>query len=161
HLIESGAGRIVMTTSNAIFGVPEDVHYAGAKGAIVTMAKSLAFDGKEHGINVNVVAPGAFTRLADAALPEGEMKEKVKNLSRAEKGSWTYAGLAHESWEVTGELSAAVGGMTPRIFLGQTRGYLASSPEDLRDHLDEVLDESDYWVPEGSRADAANWMKVL
>jgi NAD(P)-dependent dehydrogenase (short-subunit alcohol dehydrogenase family) len=161
HLIRSGSGRLIMTTSNAVFGVADDVHYVAAKGAIVTMAKALAIDGKPHGITVNVVAPGGFTRLADAALPEGEMKDRIRRLSPPEKVSWTYAWLADERCEVTGEAFAAVGGMTTRIFLGQTRGYLASGPEDLRDHCHEVIDEGRYWVPESSGSDAARWMATL
>jgi NAD(P)-dependent dehydrogenase (short-subunit alcohol dehydrogenase family) len=161
HLVESGAGRIVMTTSNAIFGVPDDVHFAGATGATVTMAKSLAIDGKPHGITVNVVAPGGFTRLIDERAPEGEAKERIRRTSPPEKVSWTYAWLAHESCDVSGEAFAAVGGMTKRIFFGQTVGYLASGPDDLRTHFDAVMDETGYGVPEGSRADGQNWLKTL
>jgi NAD(P)-dependent dehydrogenase (short-subunit alcohol dehydrogenase family) len=161
HLVESDAGRIVMTTSNAIFGVPEDVHYAAAKLAVVGMAKSLAVDGEPHGIKVNVVAPGGFTRLVDELMEEGEAKERVRALSPPEKVSWTYAWLAHESCDVTGEVFGAVGGMTTRIFLGQTRGYTASGPDDLRAHGAEVLDVADYWIPEGTRADSTNWLTTL
>jgi NAD(P)-dependent dehydrogenase (short-subunit alcohol dehydrogenase family) len=161
HLVESGAGRIVLTTSNAIFGVPEDVHYAAAKLAVVGMAKSLAVDGKPHGIMVNVVAPGGFTRLIDELVEEGEFKERVRALSPPEKVSWTYAWLAHESCGVTGEVFGAVGGRTTRIFLGQTRGYTASGPDDLRAHGDEVLDVAGYWIPEGTRDDSAHWLTVL
>jgi NAD(P)-dependent dehydrogenase (short-subunit alcohol dehydrogenase family) len=160
-LVESGSGRIVVTTSNAIFGVPEDVHYAGAKGAIVTMAKSLAFDGEAHGIKVNVVAPGGFTRVVDASMADGPAKEVVKQVAPAQKASWIYACLAHESCAVTGEVFGTVGGMVTRIFFGQTRGYLASNAEDLHAHLDDVMAEDGYWVPEGSRADGAHWMSTL
>jgi len=110
---------------------------------------------------VNVVAPGGFTRLVDAALPDGEAKDRVRNLAPPEKVSLTYAWLAHESCDVTGEVFAAVGGITTRIFWGQTRGYRASSPEDLRDHAHEVMDEEDYWIPAGSREDGAHWLEIL
>ena len=161
HLMESDAGRIVMTTSNAIFGVPEDIHYAAAKLAIVGMAKSLAVDGQPHGINVNVVSPGGFTRLIDEPLPDGEMKDTVKRLSPPDKVSWTYAWLAHESCDVTGEVFGAVGGKTTRIFLGQTLGYMATSQDDLRAHSHDVIDEEGYWVPEGTRADSSYWLTTL
>jgi NAD(P)-dependent dehydrogenase (short-subunit alcohol dehydrogenase family) len=161
HLVRSGVGRIVMTSSNAIFGVPGEVHYAGGKGAIVAMAKGLAFDGAPHGIKVNAVAPGGFTRMIDAAMADGEAKERVRSMAPPEKVSYTYAWLAHESCDVSGELFASVGGKTTRIFFAQTQGYFASSPEDLRNHRDKVMDEEGYWVPAGTRADAAHWMEIL
>jgi hypothetical protein len=150
-----------MTTSNAIFGVPGEVHYAGAKGAIVGMAKSLAFDGEPLGIRVNVVAPGGFTRIVDAALDDGDAKELVRSIAPPDKVSLTYAWLAHESCDVNGEVFGAVGGLTTRIFFGQTRGYLATSPEDLRDNRDAVMDEAGSWVPPGCREDGARWMETL
>jgi NAD(P)-dependent dehydrogenase (short-subunit alcohol dehydrogenase family) len=53
QMTAQGYGRIVMTTSSAIFGAPTLVSYGAAKGAIVGLARSLATAGAEHGIAVN------------------------------------------------------------------------------------------------------------
>jgi hypothetical protein len=125
------------------------------------MAKSLAFEGEPHGIMVNVVAPGGFTRIVDAALPDGDAKDRVRRLAPPDKVSFTYAWLAHESCDVTGEIFGAVGGLTTRIFFAQTQGYLASGPEELRDQRHRVMDEQGYWVPAGCRDDGAHWIERL
>ena len=64
HMVEQGYGRIVMTTSTGIFGLPENLSYAAAKGAVIGLTRSLTVAGAAHGIKVNLIAPAAFTRMA-------------------------------------------------------------------------------------------------
>ncbi len=64
HMVEKGYGRIVMTTSSGLFGLPENLSYATAKGAVIGLARSLATAGAPHRIKVNLIAPAAYTRRA-------------------------------------------------------------------------------------------------
>lgn len=163
HLQAAGHGRVVMTTSNGgLYGAPHDAHYAAAKMGVVGMMRSLANEGRADGITVNVVSPGAFTRMLDASFPEGDVKERLRAVSPPSGVSPLYAWLAHESCEVTGEIFGAVGGRITRVFIGQTQGYIgAATVEDVRDHLSEAMDEEGYWLPIDVKADAAVWIDAL
>ena len=163
HLQASGSGRVVLTTSNGgLFGATPDAHYAAAKMGIVGLMRSLANEGRADGIAVNAIAPGAFTRMVDAFLADGERKEKLKEIAPTGGVSPTYAWLAHESCDVTGEIFGAVGGRTTRIFIAETSGYQgASTPEQVRDHWDEIIDENGYWVPLDVPSDSQVWISTL
>ena len=41
HMVEQGYGRIVMTTSAGVFGLPKNTSYATAKGAVIGITRSL------------------------------------------------------------------------------------------------------------------------
>ena len=64
HMVGAGYGRIVMTTSSGVFGLPNNMSYATAKAAVIGLTRSLAVSGAEHGIRVNLIAPAAMTRMA-------------------------------------------------------------------------------------------------
>ena len=57
-MVEQGYGRIVMTTSAGLFGLPNNLSYATAKGAVIGLTRSLTAAGAAHGITVNLIAPG-------------------------------------------------------------------------------------------------------
>jgi hypothetical protein len=61
------------------------------------------------------------------------------------------AWLAHEDVPVTGEVFTVGGGRVARFFVGMTPGYYNPklTLEDVRDHFDEIRDESGYTVPSG------------
>jgi NAD(P)-dependent dehydrogenase (short-subunit alcohol dehydrogenase family) len=163
HLQAADHGRVVMTTSNGgLYGAPHDAHYAAAKMGVVGMMRSLANEGRADGIMVNVVSPGAFTRMLDSSFPPGEVKERLRSLSPPSGVSPVYAWLAHPSCEVTGEIFGAVGGRITRVFIGQTTGYIgAATVEDVRDHLDEAMDEHGYWTPIDVKSDGEVWINTL
>lgn len=61
HMIERRYGRIVNVSSiQAVMSEPTVGAYAASKGAISAWSRSLAVDLAEHGILVNIVAPGAI-----------------------------------------------------------------------------------------------------
>ncbi len=74
HMVEQGYGRIVMTTSTGMLGLPNNTSYATAKAGVVGLTRSLATAGAGHGIKVNLIAPAATTRMAGGvgpAMPAG------------------------------------------------------------------------------------------
>jgi NAD(P)-dependent dehydrogenase (short-subunit alcohol dehydrogenase family) len=147
HMVDAGYGRIVMTTSSGLFGLPNNTSYAAAKGAVIGLARSLATAGADHDIKVNLIAPGAFTRMGGRGeAPPGMSPELVAPM---------VAFLSHEDCPVTGEIYAAGFGRFARVFIAQTNGYVSATPtvEDVADNWDTINDESGYYVP----ADLTDW----
>ncbi|MGR6998283.1 SDR family NAD(P)-dependent oxidoreductase [Yinghuangia aomiensis] len=60
-MCEQGYGRVVMTSSQAVLGIPGSGPYSAAKGGIVGLTNTLALEGARHGIRVNAVLPTAGT----------------------------------------------------------------------------------------------------
>src|SRR5512138_1197063 len=48
HMVDQGYGRVVMTTSAGLFGLPNNTSYATAKGAVVGLTRSLTTAGAAH-----------------------------------------------------------------------------------------------------------------
>ena len=148
-MAERGYGRIVLTTSSGVFGLPNNTAYATAKGGVIGLVRSLSVTGRRAGITVNAIAPGAFTRMAGRGDAPPEMApELVAPMA---------AYLAHESCPVSGEIYTAGFGRFARLFIGSTEGWVddggTPTPEDVAEHWSEVNDESGYTVP----ADLPDW----
>jgi len=147
HMVEQGYGRIVMTTSSGIFGLPQNLSYATAKAAVIGLTRSIATTSTAHGIKVNLIAPAAFTRMAgqadtDAASSAGPPMSPDLVAPMA-------AFLAHEACPVNGELYEAGAGRFSRVFIASTPGYVTADAtiEDVAAHWDEINDERGYTVP--------------
>jgi NAD(P)-dependent dehydrogenase (short-subunit alcohol dehydrogenase family) len=142
RFVEQGYGRIVMTTSTGMLGLPGNTAYATAKGGVIGLARSLAFAGREHGIKVNLIAPAATTRMAAGARGPDLPAEDVASMA---------AFLAHEDCPVSGEILTAGGGRFARLFIGSTEGYVgargATTIEDVAQHWSQIVDETGYSVP--------------
>ena len=123
HMVERGYGRIVMTTSSGLFGLPENLSYATAKGGVIGLTRSLATAGAKHGITANLIAPGAVTRMAGRAA-EAERGDRLSRMS-PDLVAPMVAFLAHESCPVSGEIYAAGFGRFARIFIASHRGLRA------------------------------------
>ncbi len=82
HLITSGGGSIVITSSTAgIKGLPFLAPYVAAKHAIVGLSKSLANELSGHSIRVNTVHPtGVVTPMADGLGGLGALIERDPQL---------------------------------------------------------------------------------
>jgi NAD(P)-dependent dehydrogenase (short-subunit alcohol dehydrogenase family) len=150
HMVEQHYGRIVMTTSTGMLGLPNNVSYATAKAGVIGLTRSLATAGRELDIKVNLIAPAAFTRMAGPpnALAPAMAPELVAPMA---------AFLAHESCPVSGEMYAAGAGRFARMFLAAAEGYVHPAPEpaieDVAEHWARINDESGYSVPR----DLADW----
>jgi NAD(P)-dependent dehydrogenase (short-subunit alcohol dehydrogenase family) len=146
HLVEQGYGRIVMTTSTGVFGLPNNLSYATAKGGVIGLVRSLATAGAKLGIKVNLIAPAAMTRMGGAPADAAEGTPMAPELVAP-----MVAFLAHEDCPVNGEMYAAGGGRFARMFIASTPGYLHAGDvptvEDVAAHWATINDETGYFVP--------------
>jgi NAD(P)-dependent dehydrogenase (short-subunit alcohol dehydrogenase family) len=154
HLVKQEYGRVVMTTSSGVFGLPNNTSYAAAKGGVIGLTRSLATAGIPHGIRVNAIAPAAGTRMAGKAADDsGPMAAGLVAPMAAY--------LAHESCPVTGEIYAAGAGRFARVVLAQTPGYVHAGDrptiEDIASQWDAINDERGSVVPNGLMA----WSKMF
>jgi NAD(P)-dependent dehydrogenase (short-subunit alcohol dehydrogenase family) len=161
HLVDQGYGRIVMTTSSGMFGLPNNLSYATAKAAVIGLTRSLQTAGAAHGIKVNLIAPAAMTRMAgqpSAQTDPGGGPAAPPQMS-PDLVAPMVAFLAHESCPVSGEIYAAGFGRFARIFIASARGYVhpgagpGPTVEDIAEHFDAINDEHGYTVP----ADLMDW----
>jgi NAD(P)-dependent dehydrogenase (short-subunit alcohol dehydrogenase family) len=152
-MVEQHYGRIVMTTSTGMFGLPKNLSYAAAKAGVVGLTRSLKTAGAAHDIKINLIAPAAFTRLAGAAPDDSPEATQMSPHLVAPM----LAFLAHEDCPVSGEIYAAGAGRFARIFIASTVGYVHPTPaptvEDVAQHWAEINDETGYYIP----ADLMGW----
>jgi NAD(P)-dependent dehydrogenase (short-subunit alcohol dehydrogenase family) len=153
QMVEQGYGRIVMTTSSGVFGLPKNLSYATAKAAVIGLTRSLKTAGAAHGIKINLIAPAAFTRMAGAAADDSpEATQMSPDLVAP-----MVAFLAHEDCPVSGEIYAAGAGRFARIFIASTEGYVHPTPEptveDVAENWATINDETGYYIP----ADLIGW----
>jgi NAD(P)-dependent dehydrogenase (short-subunit alcohol dehydrogenase family) len=145
HMVEQGYGRIVMTTSSGIFGLPKNLSYATAKGGVIGLTRSIATMSEAHGIKVNLIAPAAMTRMAG---PDADPDDTSSPMAPGQVAPLV-AFLAHEACPVNGEMYAAGAGRFARIFIASTPGYVTTETtmEDVAEHWDEINREQGYVVP--------------
>jgi NAD(P)-dependent dehydrogenase (short-subunit alcohol dehydrogenase family) len=140
HMVEQGYGRIVMTTSTGVFGLPTNSSYAAAKAAVIGLTRSISTAGAKVGIRANLIAPAATTRMAGGSGPPGMEPALVAPMA---------AFLAHEDCPVTGEIYTAGGGRFARLFIASTPGYVNTEPsiENVAANWKAINDETGYFVP--------------
>ena len=122
HFKQHKYGKIVqLSGGGATNPLPNISAYAASKAAVIRFAESLALELKDHGIDVNAIAPGALaTRLLDELIAAGPdavgadfhdrmVKTKESGGTPLERGASlaVYLGSA-ESDGITGRLLSAV-----------------------------------------------------
>src|SRR5438270_9501855 len=153
---EQGYGRIVNTSPNSgLLGNCGQSNYGAAKMGLVGLTRVLAAEGAKYNIRVNALAPVARTRMTEELL--GPMADKLDPKTVSPIVAW----LVHEECPVTGEIYSAAGGRIARFFIGLTEGYYSANltPEDCRDHFDQIRSEDGYIVPSGPGEEFAALLK--
>lgn len=157
HLVERGGGRVVMTSSPAMFGASTTPPYSAAKSALYGLTRSLAGQGRRHGIGVNAVMPSAWTRLT-RSLPPGPMAELFEAEYPPEAVASFVAWLCHRRCEVSGESFSVGGGRAARVVLGENRGVVLDDlePAGWGAVLDELMSTAEVVFPR-SMNDEVTW----
>ena len=162
---EQGYGRVVNTSSAAgILGVEKMSNYGAAKTGLIGLTRVLAAEGAECNIKVNIIVPIAATRMLERSLAGDDQQRTAEEQAATEAMMLPFietlnparvapvvAYLAHADCPVTGEMYSAGAGVVSRFFIGRTKGvyYPDLTAEDVRDHFDEIRDETGYTVPGG------------
>jgi hypothetical protein len=149
-MVAQSYGRIVLTTSTGMLGLPDNTSYAIAKAAVVGLMRSARLAGSGHGITVNCIAPAAFTRMAGQGDDDSAGARMALSMA-PELVAPMAAFLAHEDCPVSGEIYTAGAGRFARIFVASTPGYLHTdghpTMEDVAEHWEAINDETGYFVP--------------
>jgi NAD(P)-dependent dehydrogenase (short-subunit alcohol dehydrogenase family) len=154
-LTARGYGRVVLTASIGLYGGSYLISYSTAKGAAVSLGRSLADAGAAHGIAVNLIAPAAETRMvtdpdyrAKCALPPLDPDAPLDPVRGPDRVVPMVLVLAHESCPVTGEVMWAGLGRFARVFIGETPGIIEPdlTAEGVLERWDEIVDEHGYAV---------------
>ncbi|MFQ5503174.1 MAG: SDR family oxidoreductase [Planctomycetota bacterium] len=149
---ERNYGRFIFTASAAgVFGNFGQSNYGAAKMGLVGLSNVLAQEGVKNNIKSNVIAPIAMTRMTEGILGDLGLKLDPEYVTSI------VIYLASEQCELTHEIYSVGAGRYARVFVGLCRGWTdtaspAISAETVRDHIDQIRDESQYLVP-GSAAD--------
>ncbi|MDG5483060.1 SDR family NAD(P)-dependent oxidoreductase [Mycolicibacterium gadium] len=175
-----GYGRILNTCSAAgLLGAERMSNYGAAKTGLVGLTRVLAAEGADTDIKVNAIAPIAFTRMlqhsidnafaaphqddaAAQAILDELADQYLKRLDPALVAP-VAAFLTHRECPVSGEIYTVGAGHVARFFIGRTKGFYRRelSVEDVRDHLDEIRDETGYTVPGGPADEMAELFATI
>ncbi|MGO1543648.1 MAG: SDR family NAD(P)-dependent oxidoreductase [Gulosibacter sp.] len=172
YMTEQGYGRVITTTSTGMFGLPANLAYATAKGALIGFTRTLSHTSQQHGINVNCIAPNAITRpseslkptdMGTAAAPQDEARLTAMNPDYVAS---MVAFLTHESCEVNGEILVAGAGRFAQWLLGVTEGWLddtgrVTTPEEIAAHWSKITDKTDFYAPKDLGEWAGKFMSHL
>jgi short subunit dehydrogenase len=156
--MKNNGGRIVVTPSTAgLCGAYGQANYAASKMGVQGLVRTIAWEGRQYGIQANIVAPSASDHRyaanptfsadnpayanwpAELAIPAGVFSSPHRNSSA--RVTPIVPRLLHESCPVTGETYAANGGVYHRFAMIATDGtVLPGDPtaEDGAAHRDDI-----------------------
>lgn len=154
HMVSQGYGRIVNTGSSVgYYGTRGRMEYGVAKAALHGLTRCLSQESADHGIHVNLIAPGALTRPGEERAG-GNPPEALRQSFGPNLVAPIVAWLAHEDCKSNGESFTSIAGTTTRIKIAETSGLGADAPtlENIRDQFDQIrgdreLEDSDltFW----------------
>ena len=161
HMKEQGFGRFVHTSSAAgIFGNFGQSNYSAAKLGICGFSRTLAEEGARANITSNVIAPLALTRLTEELM--GDLGPHLQ----PELVSPLVVALLDPASTVSREVFSVGAGRYARVFTGLTPGWTAErgrvpSPDDVTEHLDQIMATDGFVIPERANDEIALVVKTL
>jgi NAD(P)-dependent dehydrogenase (short-subunit alcohol dehydrogenase family) len=127
HMRKQGGGHVlnVASVGGNVFGNMNHAAYDTAKGALSGLTRTLALEGKEHGIKVNGLFPGAFTGMVKRAISsvDQSISPNLEIDMRPELVAPTACWLVHEACGLTGAFFASSSGRLGRVFPGVAAGF--------------------------------------
>jgi NAD(P)-dependent dehydrogenase (short-subunit alcohol dehydrogenase family) len=161
----AGYGRIVFTSSAALFGGSWQANYAAAKAGMFGLCHVVASEGARHGIRANTILPMALTGLGHDGpppFPPDELAETIAAISplapqlTVENVAPLVVYLASRECAVTGRAFSVGAGHVAEVFVGLARGWCADdeplSAESIASQLAAICDRTHYTVPESMNA---------
>jgi NAD(P)-dependent dehydrogenase (short-subunit alcohol dehydrogenase family) len=155
HMKRAGYGRIVNTTSGAMFGMDGLTVYGAAKFGIYGLTRGLANEGARYNIKCNALSPGAATVSGPRFFQmEAEMEKAYNAKFTPERVSPAIVYLAHESCAVTGSLFEAGGGHVSARVICRTEGITHDelTIEDVSAGINDMFDETNLTVVTNPRS---------
>jgi NAD(P)-dependent dehydrogenase (short-subunit alcohol dehydrogenase family) len=120
YLAREGGAVLLISSVAGLRGCPGTVAYQTVKGALIPLAKALAFDHAAEGIRVNVLAPGIIrTRFHQAMTETAQAHNLANRIPLRREGTAddvaeaAMAMLGNDF--ITGEVLTIDGGMSMRI----------------------------------------------
>ncbi len=127
HLREQGYGRVINTTSGSgLYGNFGQSNYSAAKLGQVGLTRTLAHEGAKYGINANVIAPVAKSRMTEDVMPE-RLLERLE----PEYVSPLVGYLASEACQDTGRIYSVGGGYIARVAIVEGEGVTFDGVPDI------------------------------
>ena len=120
HLARQGGAVLLVSSVAGLRGCPGSVAYQTVKGALIPLARALAFDNAAAGIRVNVIAPGIIrTRFQDQMSDTTKAHNIANRIPLRREGTaddvaGAAVGLIQNEF-ITGEVLTVDGGMSMRI----------------------------------------------
>ncbi len=119
HMVKQKYGRIINTASDSLLGFAPQVVYPTAKSALIGLSRNAGLLGENHGININVILPAAFTRMT-SLLPEGDFRDRLSRDFQPDKLAPVVAYLCHEKCDITREIFSIGGGKLARVVMASS-----------------------------------------
>jgi 3-hydroxyacyl-CoA dehydrogenase/3a,7a,12a-trihydroxy-5b-cholest-24-enoyl-CoA hydratase len=148
HFQRAGNGRIVNTSSNqALYGAPLSADYAAAKGAVMGYTLSLAAAARGTGIRVNLLSPGAFTRMVSGDVRSAEATRMLETGLGADVAAPAAVWLCHPACKSHGEIIEAYAGRFSRAVIGELPGFwdFRPTPESVARGFESLVTDLQLW----------------
>jgi NAD(P)-dependent dehydrogenase (short-subunit alcohol dehydrogenase family) len=150
-----GGGRIlnVCSVDGVVVGNVEHIAYDAAKAGAAGLTRGMAVEGAAHGIAVNGILPGGYTRgqkSLDQSLTPAAVIDMRPQLV-APSACW----LVHEQCDVTGAFFTSAAARIARIFTGVGEGFQDDpakfSIERIRDNWERAMSFEPYESPRSTK----------
>lgn len=120
HLAKEGGAVLLISSVAGLRGCPGTVAYQTVKGALIPLAKALAFDHGHENIRVNLLTPGIIrTRFHAAMTEQAKAHNLEKRIPLRREGSVDDVASAAlqmiQNEFITGEYLTIDGGMSMRV----------------------------------------------
>ncbi len=116
QLLARGYGRMVLTASSAgLHANHGQAAYSAAKAAVIGLMRSLAIEGRRHGVLVNVIAPYGYSQMTAPYMRPG-MATSFDPALVAPLVGW----LCSPQCDVTGEVLVSGAGLVRRAGTGES-----------------------------------------
>lgn len=149
HLVASGNGRMVNTSSTASFGSPYTSTYVAAKGAVLSMSRAWAMEGVRQNVRVNAILPTAISQMTER-IPDAALVKLLEERFQPGRVAGLVAYLTHRDTKLNGVALEVGGGRAAPVFLAEGPQIVvdaAETPEAWAGHADALGKREPKYAP--------------